>query len=292
MNTFTLCLAAVVLFVAVAAPLPQNEPASAQAILEKAMRAAGGAANLSRFVAFHWKGEAVVHAGDRVIPITGEWYVQPPDRAWVRTEDQLSGTKSSRLMVIDRGRGWMQMNGKTQTMEQEFLDHELEQFYLYYLMRLAPLRDKAFHVSLLHQIGKENLETVIVGATKSELSSFHLNPLGLHISHAGHQDVELFFDRLTGLLVKAITRRTDPTSGKEVRQELLLTNYTLEKGVRWPRKLTIFWDNRPYFELKITEFAPLKKLDDKLFEKSGQLSANSNQLSAVSSQLRAKSRER
>jgi hypothetical protein len=212
----------------------------ARAILDKAMRAAGGEANLARSRAFRWTGRATVYPGGRAIPITGEWQVQPPDKAHVRNDDELGGRKNTRRLVLAGDRGWTQINGQTRPMDRTLHAYEREQFYLYELMRLAPLKGEPYRLAA-------------AGAT------------GLRVSRAGYRDVELTFDPQTWILVKMTTRRTDPGSGKGVNQEMSLSGHAEAGGLRWPRKLSIRWDGQPFLDLEITEFTPLEQLDERLF---------------------------
>jgi len=228
----------------------------AQDILKKAWRAAGGEANLARYRAFRWKGNAKVYAGERVIAITGEWLVEPPARARVLTNDELNGRKSTRLLILNGDKGWAQIDGQTRSMPPEFFSHEREQFYLYYLMRLVPLKDTAFRLSRLAVSDDQAL-------------------IGLRVSHKEHADVDLFFDRARWLLVKMSTRRRDPISGKEVTEELLLRDHSvhgqknrakrINGGILWPARISIRWDSSPYFDLEITEFTPLEAVNEHLF---------------------------
>jgi hypothetical protein len=221
-----------------AAAPSDNDPA--RAMLDKAMRAAGGEANLARYKAFRWTGKATVHAGGRDIPITGEWQVQPPDKAHVRNDDELGGRKNTRLLVLAGDRGWTQINGQTRPMDPALHALEREQFYLYELMRLAPLKGEPYRLAA-------------AGAA------------GLRVSRASYRDVELTFDPQTWLLVKATSRRTDPGSGQEVVQEMALSGHAEAGGIRWPRRLVLRWDGRPFFDLEIAEFTPLEGLEERLF---------------------------
>lgn len=214
--------------------LADTRPA-AEALLLRAARAAGGVDVLFRYRAFTWNGKAMVHAGGREIAIRGEWAVQPPERARVRTNSEVSGKKSTRLLVLNGAKGWGQFDGKPRPLEADFVKEEHEQFYLYELMRLIPL------------------------LIEPEYQLTPVGELGLRVARKGHVDVDLAFDRDSALLAKLTTKRGDAT------QVMTLGAFADTGGLRWPRKISIQRDGKPFFDLEITDFTPLESLDEKLF---------------------------
>jgi hypothetical protein len=73
--------------------------------------------------------------------------------------------------------------------------------------------------------------------------------------------VDLAFDSAANLagLTDSVT---DPELHREVRQEVRLTGQLGVAGVRWPRRIAITRDGRPYFDLEILEVKPLAELVD------------------------------
>jgi len=62
--------------------------------------------------------------------------------------------------------------------------------------------------------------------------------LGIGLSHKDHKDVNLFFDKETGLPAKSEVRITDP-NGKELTIEYLYSDYKESDGVKNPMKIAI-----------------------------------------------------
>lgn len=60
-------------------------PSPAQALLERAIAAAGGARALDEAAALSWNGQVTVHLPDRQLEIVGTWRLEPHDRAIVET---------------------------------------------------------------------------------------------------------------------------------------------------------------------------------------------------------------
>jgi hypothetical protein len=92
--------------------------------------------------------------------------------------------------------------------------------------------------------------------------------VGVKVSSAGHRDVDLYFDKMSGLLVKSETRvKAEEMDGKEVSQETVFTEFKEIDGAKVATKFVIKRDGKPYVEAELTDLKPAAKLDDKLFAK-------------------------
>jgi len=212
----------------------------ARALLDRAIAAAGGREALARHTAFGWHGKATIYAGNRKIQIEGDWQIEPPDRSKVVTFEIDKGPGSARSMVIEGNRGWSLVGGKEQPLPEAILDNERDQFYLYYLRRLEPLtRD---------------------GSTLKAIAGDNDDP-GLRISRPGRRDVDMFFDKDSYLVDRMITRITDPSSGREVLEELKFMGTIESNGVRWFHGVAILQDRKPFFALTLSSFTTLSTLD-------------------------------
>ena len=205
--------------------------ADADAILSKALEAAGGREALQRARVLNWRGKATVHAGQRQIRLEGRWTVEPPDRATVATWEVEKGEASTRRMIIDGATGTMERDGKTTPMPPELLANERDQFYLYSVLKLTPLGDRTV-----------TLAPLVDGDTR-----------GLSVKRAGRPDVQIFFDA-TGRPVRLRTSVLDPATKQPVAEELQFEGVIESGGVRWPRRIRILQSGTLFFDLEITEF--------------------------------------
>jgi len=81
------------------------------------------------------------HGGDRTVALQGEWHVQPPALARVVTTMASAGAQDSRTLVLNGPEGWAKRGtADAQALDLGFYAEEREQFYLYWLARLAPLK--------------------------------------------------------------------------------------------------------------------------------------------------------
>jgi len=230
------------LLAAAAAAPAQSDP---RALVARAVRAAGGAKRLQQYAALTWRGRAVVHLPQQKrLELQGRWRLQPPERALVETQDAAGSSASLRRLIIDGDRGWGEARGHPSSLARELVAHERDQFYLYHLMRLAPLLAPEFTLTAL-------------GRAEDGLH-------GVRVAHEGRTDVSLYFDD-AARLARLETRITDPGSGHEVREVLTCRGVIKGAGLRWPRRIEITWDGEPYFDLELLEFQPLRSLPDTLF---------------------------
>ena len=219
-----------------AAFLGQPAAADARAILQKAIDASGGEAALTGAKVFRWTADATVHAGERQIHLSGRWEVEPPDRAVTATWEKDKGEASTRRLIINRSEGWIERNGQRTPMPAEMLAHERDQFYLYSIMRLVPLREPGVQLSVLPA-------SPATGA-------------GLLVKRDGRPDVQLFF-AADGRIARVRTQVTEPSSGRQVVEDLVTTGTITANGVHWPRSIVITWDGKPYFDMAIRELEVL-----------------------------------
>ncbi len=218
---------------------PEKTPE--QALVDRAIEAAGGLEALKRHPAFVWKGEAQVHLQGKDLKIVGTWRIDPPDKAIVETRQEGQAPEESRTLVINGRQGFSLVNNVRSQLPAEELENERDAFYLYGLMRLLPLQDYAVRLTALPK-SEDGLDA-------------------LRVTQPERPDVDLFFDgdaRLRRLLVETL----DPVTNTRRRQNVKLDGEMTSRGIRWFRNLTITREDGPYFELTILTLDVLPGLAD------------------------------
>jgi hypothetical protein len=218
-------------------------PGTPEAIVERAIDRAGGRAALEQARALVWEGEASVHVRGRTIDLAGRWAVQPPDSAVVATYERSRGPASVRRLILSGTRGWFERDGQLTPMPPTVLANEREQFYLYSVVRLVPLRAPGVQLSLI--------------------ASDSLGQRGVRVTQAGRPDVDLYVDS-TGRLAHLRTRVTDAMSGNPAAEDVWLAGVVEADGVRWPRSIRLTLNGAPYFELEIRTLRVMAALDEAL----------------------------
>ena len=82
-----------------------------------------------------------------------------------------------------------------------------------------------------------------------------------------HKDLNLYFDKETGLLAKVERQALDMTSGKDVPEERIITEYQDIDGLKVAKKLVINRDGNKFMEVEITEQKPVDRLGAEEFGK-------------------------
>lgn len=208
------------------------DPEDPDTMLGNAIRQAGGVMALSAASALTWDGDATVFAGGRTINITGHWQVQPPDTAIVATYDTTQGPSTMRSMVIAAPRGWVVRNDSFTSLPEAVIANERDEFYLYDVIRLVPLRDR------------------VVRLSRSPADS--LGQRGFRAEQPGRPAVDLFVDS-TGRLSHVRLTVADPGGGPPIRQDAWLDGELAAGGMRWPLRLRLTMNGAPYFELRMRD---------------------------------------
>src|SRR6267143_6592174 len=128
---------------------------------------------------------------------------------------------TARSLIISGNRGWSRTGRKLTPLGPALVAHERDQFYLYHLMRLVPLRGSAYRLS--------------------PPTTDSLGHKRIRVSHPGRPSVDLAFDAAANLSDMGDSA-TDPQSHRAVRQDVRLTGQLSVAGVRWPRRIAITWD--------------------------------------------------
>lgn len=227
-RTFVLAAGAIV--GAAAAPSRSDE---AQAVVRRAMRQLGPTARLNRVQILSWTGDAEVYLGDKVIELRVSTEIVP--FSWARSSSWLrsKGPETARTMVITPTAGWGERGGKSEPLPERMVVHERYQYAVYGMMLLAPLLRPPARVELLPS---EQGLTVIAA------------------EHPAARPAKLFFDRNSRLvqLTNSVPSSEDDTT---VDQVFRFSEESVDGALRWPRELSIEHGGRPYFRLRIKEFA-------------------------------------
>lgn len=243
--SFTICLV-----LGSASSVRADDQAELKALVDKAIKAAGGEEKLTKFKATTWKSKGTFHGMGVAIPYTSEWASQGATQFRALISSEIDGNKFTFAIVLNGDKGWRKLNDQAQEMDKDMLAEQKEERHADYLATLVPLKDKAITLGALGDSKINNRAAV-----------------GVKVSQKGFRDVLLFFDKENYRLLKSEYRVKDDMSGKEVNQEVTYSDYKEVDGIKYPTKFVIKRDNKPYVEDEITEYKPVEKLDDSVFAK-------------------------
>jgi hypothetical protein len=226
-----------------------DDAADARALVDKAIKAHGGAEAIAKVPAITVKFKGTVHTMGMGLPFVGEVVTQGNDRSKLDIEVEVMGQKFRFVSVLNADKGWIKMGDTTNEMDKDQLDEAKEQARTGWVATLVPLKDKQFTL-----------------ATTGEIEIGKRPALGVKVSSKGHRDVDLYFDKETGLLVKTEARAKDE-GGKEVTNETFYADYKDVQGVKQAMKVTVKRDGTLYVEGEVSEYQLGESLDASVFAK-------------------------
>ncbi len=219
------------------------------ALVEKAIKAHGGD-KLTKLPATTLKMKGAIHTMGVDLTFTAEVVSNGPERQKIDIEAEAGGQKIHIVNVLNGNKGWSSIGGQTTELDKDKLAEAKEEAYAGWVATLAPLKDKAFTLATIGEVEIEKKKA-----------------LGVKVSRKGHRDVDLYFDKETGLLIKTESRVKDDTSGQEVTEESFPSEFKDVQGTKQAMKFTIKRDGKPFLEGEATECELAEKLDDSVFAK-------------------------
>jgi hypothetical protein len=222
-----------------------------KALLAKAIKAVGGEKKLAKEKAMTYKFKGKFYGMGLDADYTGESALQLPNQSKTTITTEVNNMTFTFVSVFNKDKGWRKANDKTEAMTKEQVAEQKETLYSHSVTALVALKDKKFKLSPLGEskVGKKDA-------------------VGMKVSSKGHLDINLYFDKKTGLLLKSVSNIKDMESGKEVEQEVYYEKYEEVEGVKRATKIRIKRDGKKYVDVnEVTDFKVEEKLDDSEFAK-------------------------
>jgi hypothetical protein len=243
---------ALVVGIGIAQAGQQGADAEARAIIDKAIKAHGGADKLGQFkaVSAKWVGKRKVENvdfWDAVYVVTYEM----PDKIRLEAEvENPKGGKFAFTRVVNGKKGWLGWARGTRDLKEAEVAQILDELYTHWLASVVPLKDKRFEFSPVGAVTVDGKDAV-----------------GVRVSCKGRPDVNLFFDKKTGLAIKSERRARDPGTNEEYTAESIYRDHKAFQGVMWP---TSRLDRRDGMDLEentgrfeLSEYQAHDKLEEK-----------------------------
>jgi outer membrane lipoprotein-sorting protein len=234
-------------FCFVAAPARAAEDA-ARAILDRALKAMGGK-DLAKLAGVSFKTKGTFDAGGVQVEMSGEMSLQGLDRVRWEVEVSAMGRNETGSLVFNGGKGWASNGGQSREIPKEDAAVFLN------VLRCVRL---ALNPTLLRQAG-------IKLAPLGELKIGDRETVGLKVTQKGFPDIDLFFDKKTGLPYKSEIRQKEGKQGMEMPHAFVFDSYKDFGGVKQFTKAKFLRDDKSLVEVECSDFKPQEKLDDSLF---------------------------
>lgn len=204
-----------------AMPLVARAGEFAPDLLDRVISAAGGRALLARVKALNWTGVARVNAGDKTLNISVKTRVEPFVRA--RSETFLVGQpETARTLIIEPDGGFVEKGGVRTGLPARQIEHERQQYGLYGYLLLA--------------FAPAHLEAGRIVSQRPGLPPIRFLTEGDYLAAADYTV-------------------SSPDSDGTISQQFIFEGEMPDKGVHWPRTITIAQNDKPYFILDLQTFS-------------------------------------
>jgi hypothetical protein len=229
-----------------ALPTGASAQEGAEAVVARAIQAHGGEDRLAQVHADRVGSEGTFYHGDKAIPFTAETVVQLPGRFKNTIRYKDGDRQVVWVQVLDGDRCWSSVNGQVQPADARAADELREAVYRDRVIKLITLRKDAAQFRLTSLGNSE------VGNRAA---------VGVRVESRGHRDVRLYFDKVSGLLLKVEHTALDG-GGREVLQEEVVGAYKEFNGVKRPTGVVAYRDGRKSMEAKVTEVKTFDKFPE------------------------------
>jgi hypothetical protein len=225
-------------------------PNDARAIVERAVKAHGGEERLSKLRASRVKVKGKVIVGEMEVPFTAETTVQLPNKFRVVVQATVMNKTRTVTQVLNGDRGWISIDGQTREPSPAELTRMKDLMYVDGVVRLLPLlQGKGFELTLLKE------------------SRVNDRPVqGIRVSSKGFRDVNLFFDKDSGLLIKT-ERTVTNEQGRDVMEEEFHSEFRDVDGYKRPTKIVVFQDGKKITEGELIDVKNFDSLPESEFGK-------------------------
>lgn len=238
------------LILAVPAFAADDEQKAAREILDKAIKAMGGAEPVGKMKSLTWKAKAKISINEAEVTTDEDWSAKNLDRYRIDVNLTIGGNNVTGSLVINGDKGWSKANDKTNELPKGLATGFQNIFRAGRLIHLLPqAKEKPYTLSPLGELKVGDKET-----------------LGVRISEKDRPDVSIYFDKKTGLPLKAEVRVVEMDGAAELAYEVFFNDYKDFDGLKHASKLVVHRDGKQVAETEVSD-VKAQDLDDGLFDK-------------------------
>jgi hypothetical protein len=228
-----------------------DERAEALALIDKAIKAMGDPDQVAKLQVATWKVKGSAQEDGQQVDLTIDGTSQGLTKHRLEFEANAGGAQQRILIVINGDNAWAQVNGMMRDVPKEVI----------------PSVTNLFHTLRACQAPVLLKDPVYTLAPLGEVKVGDRPALGLRASHKDFRDVELYFDKEKGHLLRCILRLPNMPNGQDVEWEVLFGDYKELNGIKHFTTATFSHDGKKVFTLEVTEVKSAGKLDESTFAK-------------------------
>jgi hypothetical protein len=244
-----LCAALTLVFVTAAGRSALADEKDPNAVLDKAIKAAGGEEKLKKLDAMTWKSKASITFNGESNPMTFHATVQGLDRYRTEFEGEFGGNAFKGLVVLNGNKGWRKLGDEEKMeMDEDAIANEKRRIYLQVIPnKLVILKDKGYKL--------EAADEQKVGDKPAA---------GIKVTGPDSKDFTIYFDKESGLPVRVVAKVVG-FDGQEYTEETTRKDFKDVDGVKIAMKSESKRDGEDLFKSEFTEFKILDKVEAKTF---------------------------
>jgi outer membrane lipoprotein-sorting protein len=238
---------------AAVAPLYADPAADAKVVVDKAVKAMGGPDKLSKTPATTFQSKGSADEGGHKMEFTGSWHIQFPDKYRAEIEMVAGGRNESVTLVINGDEAWAKQPDRPEpeAAPPEALKAIKATFTAIHLAHNpTALTGKDYELSPLAEVNIDKTAAV-----------------GVKVVHKGLPDIKLYFDKETGLPIKAEVKIKEREAGEEIEMEFRFADFKETDGMKHFTKLTCQRAGKELMVMELSEVKRAEKIDAKMFEK-------------------------
>ena len=220
----------------------------ATALIDKAIKAHFPKGLDTKNKGLRTKSKGTLHVMGLKLEYTNDVFVQAASKFKEVMELDANGKQVTVITVFDGKKGWI----KAGPMDLKITDEIL-----------AELKDAAYLMGLMQ--GLFTKDKTVKFALTGEVQIKGKPALGMSVSREGKKDINLFFDKSTGLMAKIEMRKRDLMSGQEITEERFITEYQDLAGRKVAKKAEIQRDGKDFLTAEVTSVEIFEKIDDSEF---------------------------
>jgi hypothetical protein len=225
-----------------------SESQAARDTVKRAIDAQGGEEQVKKLIQ-PWRAKVKGTTG--LLQLNGEILQQSPSKGRISTTVGVGPASMEVVAVVNGNKSWRRIAGFTSDVTgkelAEMEDGEYRSRRVRFLLPL--LQEPGIELSLLPD--------AVVSDEPAR---------GVRVKSKGHRDVDLYFDRGTGLLVKSESRITPPDKPVIVLEQVS-SNYRDFGGVKMATKFTKYENHKLTSVEEIIDLTFVDRIDDREFER-------------------------
>ena len=240
-------LSAAVAVLCVAAAQADDDP---KAVVERGVKAMGGAEALKKFAGWEYKAEGEATVGAQKVKYTISTAYAAPDKLRVSMESATGTSKSKVVMIANGDKVKATRDDKAEEVKDPLKGKFLQTAQTHEVCLLLPLVEKDGKYTL-----KAEKDEKVGGADAAVVL----------VQRKNMDDLKLYFDKKTDRLVKFVQKMPD-AEGKDVPTEVTQGDFKAFDGVLMPQTLSSKQNGKETMTMRVTEMKMTEKPDATKFE--------------------------